>query len=255
MAAKSITDPVTARHAAIPPIAKALLAQALAWIVVQATFGEPAPVALLIESLLAGGIGRLFGLERWWFPLNAGFTLLVAAGLMLAIDPLWYLAAFAILFVTYWSTFRTQVPLFLSNREAVDALATLLPTERPVRLLDIGCGTGTVMAGLAGRMQGDRLRGVEIAPVPFAIAWLRGRLSRGAFSVTRDDFWCENLADEDVVYAFLSPVPMGALWRKVRAEMRPGSLFVSNTFEVPGVAPDHVIPLGRSGRALLVWRL
>jgi hypothetical protein len=255
MAAKSITDSVTTRHATIPPIAKALVAQALAWVVVRTTFDEPPLVALLIEALLAGGIGWLFGLERWWFPLNAGFTLLVAAGLTLAIDPAWYLAAFGVLFVTYWSTFRTQVPLFLSNRRAVEALAKLLPSDRPVRLLDIGCGTGTVMAGLAGRVQGDRLRGVEIAPVPFAIAWMRARLSRGKFSVTRDDFWCENLAREDVVYAFLSPVPMGALWRKVRSEMRPGSLFVSNTFEVPGVAPDQVIPLGRDGRALLVWRL
>ena len=50
MAAKSITDPVTTRHAAIPPIAKALLAQALAWIVVQATFGEPAPVAFTLDG-------------------------------------------------------------------------------------------------------------------------------------------------------------------------------------------------------------
>jgi len=57
------------------------------------------------------------------------------------------------------------------------------------------------------------------------------------------------------VYAFLSPVPMPDLWCKVRTEMRPGSLFVSNTFDVPGVAPDRVITLGNGRRALLVWRL
>jgi hypothetical protein len=32
-----------------------------------------------------------------------------------------------------------------------------------------------------------------------------------------------------VVYAFLSPAPMAALWDKVRREMRAGSLFISNS--------------------------
>jgi hypothetical protein len=38
----------------------------------------------------------------------------------------------------------------------------------------------------------------------------------------------------NVVYAFLSPAPMAALWEKVRQEMPPGSLFISNSFAVPG---------------------
>jgi hypothetical protein len=44
-----------------------------------------------------------------------------------------------------------------------------------------------------------------------------------------------------VVYAFLSPAPMPRLWEKICAEMKPGSLFISNSFPVPGQAPDRVI--------------
>jgi hypothetical protein len=60
----------------------------------------------------------------------------------------------------------------------------------------------------------------------------------------------------DVVYAFLSPVPMAQLWEKARQEMKPGSLFVSHTFEVPGKEPQQRIPLpGRKDACLLLWRM
>jgi hypothetical protein len=53
----------------------------------------------------------------------------------------------------------------------------------------------------------------------------------------------------------LSPVPMADLWRKVQAEMQPGSLFVSCAFEVPGRTPDRVIDLAAARQAkLLLWR-
>jgi hypothetical protein len=34
---------------------------------------------------------------------------------------------------------------------------------------------------------------------------------------------------------------MPALWQKVRAEMRPGSLFISNSFAVPDVEASYVL--------------
>jgi len=253
----TIDLPKTSR-ARVPPVASALAAQALAWIAVQMlspALPGGAFIALVIQCMVAAGAGRLLGLAPWWMLLNAGFPLLVAGALLIALDPVWYLAAFTAMATIYWSTFRTQVPLFLSNQAAIRALASLLPQDRPVRLLDLGCGTGTVLAGLANLRSGDDLNGVEIAPLPCGIARLRARLGRARFRVSRDDFWQESLSDYDVVYAFLSPVPMPALWRKVRDEMRPGSLFVSNTFDVPGVAPDRVITLGNGRRALLIWRL
>lgn len=245
-------------RATIPPVAKALCAQASAWVAVQ-TLAAYLPggvfVVMVAQSVLAAAIGRGFGLASWWTVLNAAFPLLVSGAIEVSIDPRWYLGAFLSMAAVYWSTFRTQVPLFLSNQRAIHALAEVLPVGRPVRLLDVGCGTGTVLAGLANLRPADRLEGVEIAPLPYGIASLRARWSRGRFTVSRHDLWSESLAPYDVVYAFLSPVPMPALWRKVCAEMRPGTLFISNTFDVPGVAPDRVITLGDGRRALLVWRL
>jgi hypothetical protein len=49
---------------------------------------------------------------------------------------------------------------------------------------------------------------------------------------------------------------MPDLWRKARREMRPGTLFISSSFEVPGEAAGQVITVAdaRSTR-LHVWTM
>jgi hypothetical protein len=47
---------------------------------------------------------------------------------------------------------------------------------------------------------------------------------------------------------------MSKLFEKTSGEMRQGSKLISNSFEVPGAPPDHMVPV-KSGRAtsLLIW--
>jgi len=206
------------------------------------------------QGILAALVGRMFGLPWWWAPINAIFVPLTIASRVAGLDGSWYLAAFVLLSAVYWTTFRTRVPLYLSNKAVCEAVATLLPTDRAFRFLDIGCGLGTVLARLAPRFPNGDFRGVEVAPIPFVWSWVRGRIS-GQFRARRRDFWREDLAACDVIYAFLSPVPMTELWRKARHEMRPGSLFISNCFRVDGVPADQVIAVGDGRRALHVWRM
>jgi hypothetical protein len=49
---------------------------------------------------------------------------------------------------------------------------------------------------------------------------------------------------------------MERLWRKVVAEMRPGTLFISNSFAVPGIEPlvSHEVD-DATGSVLHVYRL
>jgi hypothetical protein len=49
---------------------------------------------------------------------------------------------------------------------------------------------------------------------------------------------------------------MPALWAKARREMRPGTRFISHSFDVPGATPHRVVPVeGREGARLLVFEL
>jgi SAM-dependent methyltransferase len=209
----------------------------------------------IAHGAIAAAAGHAFGLPGWWLPLNFCF---VPAALWLhglALAPAWFLGAFVVLALLFWNTHRTRVPLFLSSGQACEALAELVPRGSAVRVVDLGCGLGDVVRRLAPRKPDAAFVGFELAPLPAALAWLRTRAHPNA-CVLRRDFWNEDLGGYDLVYAFLSPAAMPDLWRKARAEMKPGALLVSNSFTVPGVEPDCVVPLaGRGSRALYLWRL
>ena len=71
--------------------------------------------------------------------------------------------------------------------------------------------------------------------------------------ILRQDIWAADISGEDIVYAFLSPEPMPALYEKAKREMKSGSLLVSNSFAVPDVSPDEIWELsdGRKTRLYL----
>jgi hypothetical protein len=96
---------------------------------------------------------------------------------------------------------------------------------------------------------------VEASPFTWLVAWLR-YLPQANARIRLGSLWRTDLADFDMAYALLSPVPMPALWAKVQREMKPGSCFISHSFDVPGETPHRVIPVkGREGARLLVWKL
>jgi hypothetical protein len=214
----------------------------------------PAPLVLVAHGGLAAALGACLRLPVWWIPLNFLFIPAAVALHEWELPPSLFLAGFVLLVLVFWSTFRSRVPLYLSSRDAGERLAELMPDASAARLLDLGCGFGGLLAQLTALRPAALLDGVEIAPLPALVAWLRLR-GLSQCRVHRANFWRQDLAQYDVVYAFLSPEPMAALWQKVRCEMRPGALFVSNSFAVPGVEPDRIVPLAGRNARLYIWRL
>jgi len=246
----------------MPPFLKALLAQLLgaAGAVVLARTGFVGGLWPLVatQALIAASSAWMLRSARWWLPMHLGFlpAVVLAHGLtrQLGLHPAWYLAAFVLLLLIYWTSFRTQVPLYLSNRATAQTVGHLLPTG-PARMLDIGAGTGSLLRPLAQARPDCQFTGIELAPAP----WLLGRLlAAGASNIDwrRNDLFAPSWADYDVVYAFLSPVPMPAVWAKAQAEMKPGSLLVSNSFAVPGIDPEQRIEVtDRRGTQLYLYRI
>lgn len=198
----------------------------------------------LQTSLLIGAVAlalaTLSGQPWWWRVIHAFFMPLVWVTYSLAIDPGWFLLAFVLLLLVYRGALSGQVPLYLSNRETVAALDELVGKEEAEHFLDLGAGLGSTVIPLADRWPDKHFTGVENAP----LTWLAGRIlgvGRSNLDWRWGDLWATPLHDHDLVYAFLSPAPMHELWEKVKAEMKPGSLFVSNTFPVPGEVPLKVI--------------
>jgi len=192
----------------------------------------------------------------WWRLIHLAFMPTLLATSLLQLPAYWFLIGFISLTLIFGKTYRTQVPLFLSSQQTIRALAELLPQKQPFSMVDLGSGCGGVICKLAKILPNGRYDGVETAILPCWVAKLRVWLFHQTCQFFWKNIWQHNLSSYDVVYAYLSPVPMSNLWQKVTKEMRPGSLFISNTFSVPGITPDYSIALNDfSGSELHVWQI
>lgn len=211
---------------------------------------------VLVQGAIAAFLSRLWRQPAWWPPLHLGFFPAILLALQAGVPAWVYLAVFLLLVLFYWSTFRTRVPLYLSNRRARQAVASLLPASQAFRFIDLGSGLGGVPFYLAPRFPQGRFCGTETAPAPWLISCLRAWLRHSPVTFMRRDYATLDLADFDVVFAFLSPAAMPALWKQAEAQMRRGSLFVSLSFAVSDRQPDHLVAMATGVRHTLYgWRM
>ncbi len=247
-----------------PPILPALAAQGAACVFVAALavvafhllgWRPPFLAAVALQAGLAAGLGARWGPGGGWLVFHAAF--LPAAVFLhgLALPPWSWLAAFLMVLLSNWNSFRHGVPLYLTGAAANRALGGLLRERAPgFRFIDLGSGLAGTLCRLARVYPESHFTGVETAPLSFALAWLRSLPLRNC-RIRYRSLWRESLGDYDVAYCFLSPIPMPALWAKARAELKPGAWLVGNTFGIPGVMPDLEIPVrARRPTRLLVWK-
>jgi hypothetical protein len=247
------------------PILKALAAQgaalvAVALVVVVAFHGFqlrlPFIAVVALQAALAVALGVCFGLRRIWILFHVAFVPALVGLHALAVPAWAWFAAFLFVLLLNWNSFRHGVPLYLTGSGTNHALAELLRERRAgFRFIDLGSGLAGTLCQLARVYPKSNFTGVETAPLSFALSWLRSLPLRNC-RIRYRSLWREPLADYDVVYCFLSPIPMPALWTKARGELKPGSWLVGNTFGIPGVVPDREIPVAAARRptSLLVWK-
>jgi len=209
--------------------------------------------AALLQGLLAAGISWRLGHARWWLPIQMLFPIALLAGLALHLPPWLAGLAFLVLLGWYWSTYRTQVPYYPSNRAVWRAVLAELPPGRALRMIDIGSGLGGFALHMAAARPESEVTGIELAPVPWLVARLRAALSGSRARFVRGDYEQLNFAEYDLVFAYLSPAAMPALWRKARQEMRAGSFLASYEFEIPADSGVRTI-LTTEGSPLLYIR-
>jgi hypothetical protein len=242
------------------PAAKAALIQGfsllivlpLAWLAVRVDIAISMLELALLQGALAALITLKFRLAPWWYGIQFLFPVALLAASALHLPPVIFLLIFIFLLATYWSTFRTQVPFYPSGPAVWGAVAQLLPAGR-VRMIDIGSGLGGLVLNLARKRPDAQFSGIELAPLPWLLSSLRARLAGCGCRFVRGDYELLDFSKYDVVFAYLSPAAMSALWLKAEREMRPGSMLLSYEFLMNGRIPDQIIVVKPLASALYVW--
>ncbi|WP_189357984.1 class I SAM-dependent methyltransferase [Undibacterium squillarum] len=215
-----------------------------------------APLYLLFaQALLSAFVAYLLKLERWWVLISFFAPLLFIVSLHVNTNHWHYLVIFALFFAIYGATFHSRVPYFPSPDVIPDLLASLLPGA-PFKFLDVGSGFGKVLLPLARRAPFASFCGVELAFLPLVISRVRANLcGRQNIEFVHGNFQNMDFSEFDIVYTYLSPVVMDAVWTKALAEMRHGTLFISYEFNVDGRKADFEIECVRERTFLYVWKM
>lgn len=209
-------------------------------------------LAALLIGIAAFCLASWGRLPWWWRLIHLIFAPAAALVAGWQIDPFWFLLGFMVLLLVYRGALSEQVPLFLSSDEARAALLDLVRDHRARTVIDLGAGVGSVIAPLAAAASDVRWIGVENAPLNWLMLRLRCLGLRNC-ECRYGDLWATPLGEADIVYAFLSPVPMPALWQKALREMRPSTLLVSNSFAVPGI--EATLQINAGGRLLFAYAI
>lgn len=213
----------------------------------------------LISFLLAGAfvaaiISYFRKMDWWWWAIQFFFPISVFALLSLDISRHYYLASFIFMALLYWSTFRTQVPYYPSKATLPSVIDAFLP-RKPLRFVDLGSGFGGLTLSLSLKRADSFFCGVEIAPLPWLISYLRAQIHSAKVSFFLKNYHDMTLGEYDVVFAYLSPAAMPSLWEKAKSEMRSGTLLLSYEFIVPDIEPDLCINTDSNDPILYVWRI
>lgn len=245
------------------PAVRALLFQLLALLLTLATtIGLLAlggvQFSLVAGALMQGVFAALLSrrsLAPWWMGIQFLFPVGVVSINALQLPPSIFLVAFLVFVVLYWSTFRTQVPFYPSNYEVWNTVSELLPKDRPIRFIDIGSGFGGLVLHLAAKRSDCEFEGIELAPLPWLSSRFRARIQGSSGRFLQGDYNALDFAGFDMIFAYLSPAAMPALWQKARSEMRSGTLLLSYEFLIPGVEPQLALKCGKRGEILYGWKM
>ncbi|MCD8497929.1 MAG: class I SAM-dependent methyltransferase [Alphaproteobacteria bacterium] len=123
------------------------------------------------------------------------------------------------------------------RRKILKALKKHL-TKDNVFIVELGSGWGGLSTSIARNFSKAGVRGFELSPFPYWFSKLReGKRVR----FTRADIFDQDLSEYDAVVYYLSPVVAERLSAKFQAELKPGTIIVSNAFQLPGFEPVEVL--------------
>lgn len=210
---------------------------------------------VLLQSLFATVLCQLVGMPTWWRWIQAIFPLAIWGMSMWTVPNEVYLIGFLISLSMFWTTFRSQVPFFPSRPIVWQKVNELIPRNRSLRMIDIGSGLGDLSMHIAKAKSKSQIEGIEIAPLPWLISSVRARLRRSTATFRLGSYHDLDFADYDLVFAYLSPAAMPALWQKAQQDMQAGSLLVSYEFDIPGVPPTYTIESGLQSPTIFVWEM
>lgn len=202
--------------------------------------------ASLFVGLLKGGVIAAIPCSYYWGMYQA---LRAQAWRALHVKLIWMPASFIVTVAVVSFIILVAILLFLmqgapfvpTGDKDVRAMLKAAKIQKTQKIVDLGAGDGKLVMAYA--KLGYHIDGVEIKP------WLVRRAQKqieqnkldSKASMIRANFWQFDTSGYDVVLLYAIPHIMGRLEKKLQAELKPGSIIISNYFTFPNLKPVRAV--------------
>lgn len=137
---------------------------------------------------------------------------------------------FAVFIFYLGLAFVTGAPYVPSTNPATEKMIEFAHIRKGTKAYDLGSGNGKLL--LRAVKHGAVAVGFEINP--FLVLWTSfiALLSpyRSRIKILWRNFWHADISDADVVFVYLLPWRMDKLQQKLKTQLKPGALVISNSF-------------------------
>lgn len=161
--------------------------------------------------------------------------LLVLAGQVLFLVILSVMGVYFLYQIFY---FR-YAPYVATRKDVVDAMISMAELKEGMRVLELGSGNGELCIRAAEL--GATSLGMETNPTLILLSRYRARrrgvANRAAF-IRHNFFKTAFPRETDVVFVYLLPKTMDLLLPKLKRELKPGTVIISNAFVFTGIMPE-----------------
>jgi hypothetical protein len=152
---------------------------------------------------------------------------LVALGIVLVVIGLIFIYAL-----------RTGISPMPSSAKVRQSMFEMLPEDLEGTVFELGSGWGNLAVPLAKRYPKCAVRGYEISPLPWLYSWFWGRGAGQSNLIFHcRDYFRADLSTAALVVVYIHADGMAKLKPKFEAELKPGTLVLSNFFQVRGWIP------------------
>ncbi len=157
---------------------------------------------------------------------------------------------------------RTGVPTVTSTPAIRKKMIEILKQEASSRksgkrftILDLGSGTGKLTLEIGRALPDAQITGLEVSIAPFLISLLRRKLW-GVQNVVykRENFWPYDLKGVDAVTVYMTGKIRERMAKKLKDDLPPGALVISNETYLPGWEPVAVHKTGLLKLDVVVYR-
>ncbi len=108
------------------------------------------------------------------------------------------------------------------------------------KIAEVGSGWGGMIVHLLRHFKNAHVTGFEGSPLPRITSIIRLLPFGKRVRLSGEDFFKVDLSEYDFIFCYLSPRHMAELEPKFKAELKPGTLIISNSFPMPNWQPVDI---------------